>query len=117
MTKSRPKLISTPAITEITLRDDVYLVTIEGYANDSGGLGKLGATLAFPLADLRTGAALARLMNLSMRAFLKQDKCGDMSAEQQKAFKELASEAVLSLRPMVEAQIARETIDRLDMGR
>ena len=113
MVKSRPKLISTPEITDVTLRDDVFLVTIQGFANDSGGLGKLGATHAFPLEDLRKGASLSRMMTLSMRMFLKQDKCGDLTAEQRGAFRKLSVEAVMTLRPMVERTINREDAARL----
>ena len=115
MSKSRPTLISTPAITEIELRDEIFLVTIQGYANDGGGLGKLGATHAFPLDDLRKGASLARLMTLSIRAFLKQDKCQDLTEVQIQAFRDLATEAITALRPMVEQRLARETATRLGM--
>lgn len=115
MTKAIPQLVSTPAITDIVLNDDVFLVTIQGNANVGGSLGTIGATHAFPLEELRKGASLARIMTLSMRAFLKQEKCAGLTPTQHQNFKDLSIEATGTLRTMVEKHLSREGLERVGL--
>ena len=116
MTKKAPQLVATPEISDIVLKDDVFLVTIKGDANVGGSLGAIGATHAFPLEDLRRGASLSRIMTLSIRAFLKLEKCDGLTSVQRKTFSNLANEAVSTLRVMVEKRLDREGLERVGLA-
>ncbi len=115
MTNTIPKLVAPPEISDIVLKDDVFLVTIKGDANVGGSLGAIGATHAFPLEDLRRGASLSRIMTLSMRTFLKQEKCGALTPDQKRQFRDLSIEAVTTLRAMVERHLNREVMERVGL--